>query len=113
MTAEVDILIGTYSDVIAIPIGAITEHFQRTWVYVMQGEQGERRAVTTGRMTHSFVEVTEGLQAGEVVALDAYQRGLADFAESERDGPGDEADAEAGTTESEAATGSTASSGAT
>jgi HlyD family secretion protein len=112
MTAEVDILIGTYADVIAVPIGAITEHFQRTWVYVMQGDQGERRAVTTGRMTHSFVEITEGLTAGEVVALDAYQRGLADFAESEGDGQGDEADAEAGTTGSDAAPGNAASPGA-
>ncbi len=84
MTAEVDILIGTYADVIAVPIGAITEHFQRTWVYVMDGEKAERRGVTTGRMTHSFVEITEGLAASEVVALDAYQRGTADFADTER-----------------------------
>jgi HlyD family secretion protein len=113
MTAEVDILIGTYSNVIAIPIGAITEHFQRTWVYVMQGDKGERRAVTTGRMTHSFVEITDGLQAGEVVALDAYQRGLADFAESEREGPGGEAEAEADSSSSDAITDNTASAGAT
>jgi len=113
MTAEVDILIGTYSNVIAIPIGAITEHFQRTWVYAMQGDKGERRAVTTGRMTHSFVEITDGLQAGEVVALDAYQRGLADFAESERDGPDVEAAAEADSSSSEDTTDNTASAGAT
>ncbi len=84
MTAEVDILVGTYENVVAVPIGAITEHFQRTFVYVMTGNRGERRAVKTGRMTHSFIEIVEGLTADEVVALDAYQRGTADFADVER-----------------------------
>lgn len=41
-------------------------------------------AVKTGRMTHSFVEITEGLEVDEIVALDAYQRGTADFADTER-----------------------------
>ncbi len=84
MTAEVDILVGTYENVIAVPVGAITEHFQRTWVYVMQGAKAERKAVKTGRMTHSFIEIVEGLDAGETVALDAYQRGTLDFADVER-----------------------------
>ncbi len=95
MTAEVDILVGTYENVVAVPIGAITEHFQRTFVYVMSGNQAERRAVKTGRMTHSFVEIVEGLSPDEVVALDAYQRGTADFANEERN-EGDTAERNAG-----------------
>ncbi len=85
MTAEVDILVGTYVDVIAVPVGAITEHFGQSFVYVLKGPDAIRRRVVTGRSTHSFVEITEGLQEGEVVAMDAYQRGLADFAGSERE----------------------------
>ncbi len=100
MTAEVDILVGTYNDVVAVPIGAITEHFQRTFVYIMTGTKAERRAVKTGRMTHSFVEITEGLAADEVVALDAYQRGTLDFADVERNST------DAGEASPEAATGS-------
>lgn len=84
MTAEVDILVGTYEDVIAVPVGAITEHFEQTFVYVLDGSQAERRRVKTDRVTHSFVEITDGLEEGEIVALDAYQRGLDDFAEDER-----------------------------
>ena len=84
MTAEVDILVGTYRDVIAVPVGAITEHFEQAYVYVMKGRKAERRKVETGRTTHSFVEITEGLEEGEVVALDAYQRGIEDFSEAER-----------------------------
>ena len=107
MTAEVDILVGTYDNVIAVPIGAITEHFQRTWVYVMQEAGAQRRGITTGRMTHSFVEIVDGLQEGEVVALDAYQRGTADFANSER------ADDEAAPAPAPAAAAGNASDGST
>ncbi|MCR9292267.1 MAG: efflux RND transporter periplasmic adaptor subunit [bacterium] len=85
MTAAVDILVGTYRDVLAVPVGAITEHFEQSYVYVLNAGKGERRKVTTGRSTHSFVEILDGLQEGDVVALDAYQRGLEDFADAERD----------------------------
>ena len=85
MTAEVDILVETLDDVIAVPVGAVTEHFEQTYVYIMNGRKAERRRVKVGRMTHSFVEVTEGLEEDEVVALDAYQRGLEDFSEAERE----------------------------
>ena len=94
MTAEVDILVGTFEDVIAVPVGAVTEHFEQTYVYLANGIDYERRKVETGRMTHSFIEVTEGLKEGETVALDAYQRGLDDFAEAEREA-GESSSAEA------------------
>ncbi|MEZ6134690.1 MAG: efflux RND transporter periplasmic adaptor subunit [Pirellulaceae bacterium] len=86
MTAEVDILVGTYTDVIAVPVSAITEHFGQSYVYVLDGKKNQRQRVVTGRMTHSFVEITEGLDVGQTVALDAYQRGLADFADVESNG---------------------------
>jgi multidrug efflux pump subunit AcrA (membrane-fusion protein) len=84
MTAEVDILVGTYEDVISVPVGAITEHFERSYVYGVEEDESRRREVKTGRSTHSFVEITEGLEAGDVVALDAYQLGLKDFANAEK-----------------------------
>lgn len=85
MTAEVDILVGTYRDVISVPVGAITEHFEQSYVYPVHNEQSERRLVKTGRSTHSFVEILEGLEEGDVVALDAYQLGMKDFADAERE----------------------------
>ena len=114
MTAEVDILVGTYENVVAVPIGAITEHFQRTFVYVMVGNKGERRAVKTGRMTHSFVEIVEGLSSDEVVALDAYQRGTADFADAERsDDDAEEQDSPSAAPNSPVASSSPVASGPT
>ncbi len=83
MTAEVDILVGRYDDVIAVPVSAITEHFEQSYVYVLNDGKAERRQVKTGQQTHSFVEITEGLEENEIVALDAYQRGIEDFSDKE------------------------------
>ena len=84
MTAEVEILVGTYEDILAIPVGAVTEHFQLSYVYVANGSEFARKVVKTGRTTHSFVEILEGLEPGESVAMDAYRRGTNDFASAER-----------------------------
>lgn len=92
MTAEVDILVGTFKDVVAVPVGAITEHFGQNFVYVQQGSAFERRRIEIDRSTHSFVEVIKGLDKGEIVALDAYQRGIADFADAERESAGGDTD---------------------
>ena len=84
MTAEVQILVGTYEDILAIPVGAVTEHFQLSYVYIAKGNDFARKVVKTGRTTHSFVEITEGLEPGDLVAMDAYRRGTNDFASAER-----------------------------
>ena len=84
MTAEVEILVGTYEDILAIPVGAVTEHFQLSYVYVANGSEFARKVVKTGRTTHSFVEILEGLEPGESIAMDAYRRGTNDFASAER-----------------------------
>ena len=84
MTAEVEILVGTYEDILAIPVGAVTEHFQQSYAYVASGSSFKRKPIKTGRTTHSFVEVLSGLNEGESVAMDAYQRGTNDFAAAER-----------------------------
>ena len=84
MTAEVEIMVGTYEDILAIPVGAVTEHFQLSYVYIAHGSEFNRKVVTTGRTTHSFVEILKGLEPGESVAMDAYRRGTNDFAAAER-----------------------------
>lgn len=85
MTAEVEVLVGTYKDILAIPVGTVTEHFQQSYVYVQKSRDSfERRAIKVGKTTHAFIEVLEGLSEGEVIATDAYQRGTKDFSASER-----------------------------
>jgi hypothetical protein len=89
MTAEVEIKIGTYNDVVAVPVSAVTEHFQRSYAYVERGNTFVRQPVEIGRTTTSFVEITKGLTPGDTVAMDAYQRGLAEFGDAERQLQGD------------------------
>lgn len=85
MTAQVEILIGNYPDVFAVPHSGVTEHLGQTYVYVKSGLTPERRRVKTGRITHALVEILSGLEAGETIYLDAYQRGLRDFKATELD----------------------------
>ncbi|MEZ6096134.1 MAG: efflux RND transporter periplasmic adaptor subunit [Pirellulaceae bacterium] len=84
MTAEVEMMIGVYDNVLAVPVSAVTEHFQLSYCYRKNVTGAERIVVVPDRTTHSFIEIKEGLQDGDVVYLDAYQRGLSDFAEAER-----------------------------
>ncbi len=84
MTTEVEVLVGTYEDIVAIPINSVTEHFQMSYAYAQIGTKFERRVVEIGRTTQSFVEIKSGLEPNEIVALDAHQRGIADFGEEER-----------------------------
>ncbi len=85
MTAECEILVGTYEDIIAVPVNAVTEHFNQSYVYEIVDGDVQRRQVTVGRNTTSFLEITEGLTEGTGLVLDAYQRGLQDFGDAEKD----------------------------
>lgn len=81
MTAEVEIKVGEYADVLAIPIQAVTSFGRRKFVFQQVAGEFIAQEVKIGRSNLSFVEITEGLDEGAVVALDAYQRGLTEFAD--------------------------------
>ncbi|MEM7457344.1 MAG: efflux RND transporter periplasmic adaptor subunit, partial [Planctomycetota bacterium] len=83
MTAQVEIIVGEYPDVLAVPVQAIAAHKDGKYVYVLSGNGFERLEVTTGRDNISFVEIIDGLEDGEQVALDAYQRAIEDFADAD------------------------------
>lgn len=84
MNAEVEIYAGRYKDRLAVPIQSVTSFGQRKFVF-KQNAKGEfdSQEVDTGNSTISFVAITSGLNEGDVVALDAYQRGLTEFDESD------------------------------
>lgn len=81
MTAEVEIQVGTYKDVLAVPVSGATEILQQNYVYVRQGGTYKRRLIELGRFTNSFLEIKNGLKVGEVIALDAYNRGQTEFSD--------------------------------
>ena len=81
MTAEVEIKVGEYRDVLAIPVQAVTSFGRRKFVFRQSSGKFEPVEVKIGRSNLSFVEIVEGLEEEDVVALDAYQRGLTEFAD--------------------------------
>ncbi len=79
MTARTEIMIRTMENVVAIPVQAVTEHLNQEYAFVVTEKGLERRAIDTSAGNESFLIVESGLEVGEQVALDAYQRGLEDF----------------------------------
>ena len=80
MTAEVEVYVGKYVDVLSVPIQAVTSFGNKKYVFAKKSDgQFESREVKVGNSNLSFVEIKEGLQKDQTVALDAYQRGLAFF----------------------------------
>ena len=69
MSAEVEIIIAQYQDVLTIPVAAVIEieegHF--CWVQTAQGT--ERRTLTLGDSNDIFMVVQDGLREGEEVVL--------------------------------------------
>jgi HlyD family secretion protein len=79
MTAEVKILVGTVPDALSVPVSGITEYEGEKVVYVVGRTGIERRTIKVGESNEQFVEVTDGLEPGEEVALDARPRAAADL----------------------------------
>ncbi|MCF8232176.1 MAG: efflux RND transporter periplasmic adaptor subunit [Bacteroidales bacterium] len=83
---EVQIAVGQPGQSIAIPESALLEDYGNYSVIVqLSGELFERRPVRIGRQNGDMVEITEGLEAGEiVVSKGAYQVKMASMS---GDGP--------------------------
>ena len=82
MTAETEILIRKLEDVIAVPVQAVTEHLGSDYAYVKTAQGFERRTIEIESGNESYVVVKSGLEVGDEIAMDAYQRGLDDFGTS-------------------------------
>jgi multidrug resistance efflux pump len=68
MSAEGEIVIEVLKDVVKVPLQAVAQEGTETVVYVASRGM-ERRKVVTGSFDTTFIEIKEGLEAGEVVAL--------------------------------------------
>jgi HlyD family secretion protein len=82
MSGEVRILIETRSEVLLVPVQAVTERDGKHYAYVMNRIGADRREVKIGEANEQFVQVTEGLSEGESVALDARARAAAEAKKS-------------------------------
>jgi hypothetical protein len=80
MSAEVEILVDSLSDVIYVPLQAVSYIGDKRVVYVDNGGAPQAREVEVGTFSESFIEIRSGLRAGEEVLLLAPQQQLAELA---------------------------------
>lgn len=69
LTAEVEIVVAELEAVIAVPVAAVAEQRGSHVCAVRKAGAVERRMVTLGQGNEAFVEITSGLEPGEVVLL--------------------------------------------
>lgn len=79
MSAEVRILVKKVPDALIVPVSAVSEVDGKKVVYVVKGRTIERREVTTGDESEQHVQILNGLEEGEEVALDSRTRAAADL----------------------------------
>jgi HlyD family secretion protein len=69
LTAEVEIVVAGLRDVIAVPVAAVAEQRDAHVCAVYRGGVAESRTVTLGQSNDEMVEITSGLEPGDVVLL--------------------------------------------
>lgn len=69
MTARADIIVGSKSGVLVVPVTAVFEQQGRSVVYVFDGSRLETRVVEPGDSSDQIVEIVSGLREGERVSL--------------------------------------------
>jgi hypothetical protein len=79
MTAEVKILVGALSDVLCVPVQAVAEHKGEFFAYVSTPTGLRRKQVRVGESNETHIQIVDGLEPGDRVALNARKRIVADF----------------------------------
>jgi len=69
MTAEVEIEINRLDHVLAVPVQAVVQKGDQSYVYTVHGSGFESRPVVLGDTNDVLIEIREGLAAGERVVL--------------------------------------------
>ena len=84
MTAQTEIQVNAFSDVLYIPIQAIQSKGTERFCYVANGGRTpERRVIETGEFNDMFIVITSGLKEGERVHLRAPANENVDIEESD------------------------------
>lgn len=69
MNAKVEVIVDQLADVVYVPVQSIEVQDDQHFCYVNDGSGLARRSVVTGLFNDEFIEVRQGLQSGELVAL--------------------------------------------
>jgi multidrug efflux pump subunit AcrA (membrane-fusion protein) len=74
MSAEVEVLIARYEDVLTIPVAAVVETEEASFCWVMTPQGTVRRRLTLGDTNDVFTVVEAGLKEGDEVVLKPQTR---------------------------------------
>ena len=69
MSVQLEIVSGIIKDIISVPVEAVFEEGEDFFVYTSSATGASRQLVKLGRSNDSMVEITEGLEDGDVVYL--------------------------------------------
>ncbi len=70
MSAEVEVIMDRYEDVLTIPVAAVVETAEGDFCWVETAEGAKRRRLQLGDTDDSFIIVKAGLKEGDQVVLD-------------------------------------------
>ena len=92
MNAKVEIIVDQLADVLYVPVQSIEVEQDHHFCYISNNGALERREISTGLFNDEFIEVREGLQGGEAVAIALPKKAETDMGgqsgpEPERDAP--------------------------
>lgn len=79
MTGDVKVLLKTVPNALTVPVQAVTEFDGKQIAYVVTGGGIERREVKIGETNDTLIQILEGINEGEKVALDARVRAAAEL----------------------------------
>lgn len=69
LTASAEIVVDRVNDVLLAPSDAVREENGKPFVYVLKGQEPERRPVTLGRMSGTHTVIEEGVSEGDVLVV--------------------------------------------
>ena len=96
MTAVVEIHVDRLQNVLAVPVQAIVQVGQETWVYLDRSGRPQRQHVRLGATNDKFVEISEGMSEGDRVVLNPSA--ITDSERATKKGPATTAEDPAATT---------------
>lgn len=79
MNAKVEIIVDQLADVLYVPVQSIEVDQDHHFCYISNNGNLERREIRTGLFNDEFIEVRDGLQGGEAVALALPKKAEADM----------------------------------
>jgi multidrug resistance efflux pump len=80
MNAKVEIVVDQLTDVVFVPVQSVEVEQDQHFCYIRSGAKLERRSIKTGVFNDEFIEVRDGVNPGEEVALSLPKKAAGDEA---------------------------------